>query len=118
MNEEFQAEKRAGAKGIVDYDTLSLEFMKLDLNYFKSVVEFCEEYKRSGRPLHVLFCCAGIAGQKYGKEFQYGIIPVFFVPDDNQNYLYLHMADCVIYNKRQNAMLFSAYYSLFFKKCI
>ena len=71
MNEEFQLEKRAGAKGIVDYDTLALEFMKLDLNYFQSVVEFCEEYKRSGRPLHVLFCCAGIAGQKYGKNFQY-----------------------------------------------
>ena len=70
MNEEFQAEKRSGAKGIADYDTLALEFMKLDLNYFKSVVEFCEAFKRSGRPLHVLFCCAGIAGQKYGKQFR------------------------------------------------
>ena len=71
MNEEFQADKRAGLKGIVNYDTLSIEFMKLDLNYFQSVVDFCEAFKRSERPLHVLFCCAGIAGQKYGKPLNY-----------------------------------------------
>ena len=70
INEDFQVEKMAGMKGIVDYDSPALEFMKLDLNYFQSVLEFCEEYERSGRPLHVLFCCAGIAGQKYGKEFR------------------------------------------------
>lgn len=67
MNEEYQADRSAGLKGIVDYDTLSLEFMKLDLNSFQSVVEFCETFRRSGRPLHVLFCNAGIAGQKYAK---------------------------------------------------
>ena len=69
MNEEFQAEKRTGANGVADYDTLALEFMKLDLNYSNSVAEFCEAFKKSGRPLHVLFCFAGIAGQKYGRIF-------------------------------------------------
>ena len=48
MNGEFQAGKRTGAKSLADYDTLALEFMKLDLNYLNSVVEFCEAFKKSG----------------------------------------------------------------------
>lgn len=67
MNEAFKAEKAKGTKGLADYDTLALEFMKLDLSSFKSVTDFAEAYKRSGRPLHVLFCNAGVAFQPYSK---------------------------------------------------
>ena len=67
MNEEFKVEKASGTRGIADYDELAIEFMKLDLNSFKSVVEFTEAYKRSGRPLHVLFCNAGIALRPFGE---------------------------------------------------
>ena len=61
MNAEFKAEKARGTGGLADYDTLALEFMKLELTSFQSVVDFCDAYKRSGRPLHVLFCNAGLA---------------------------------------------------------
>lgn len=67
MNAEFRLEKTRGTRGLADYDTLALEFMELDLASFKSVVEFSEAYKRSGRPLHVLFCNAGIAFVPYEK---------------------------------------------------
>lgn len=67
MNEEFKAEKAKGTKGLADYDTLAIEFMKLDLASFKSVVEFSEAYKTSGRPLHVLFCNAGLGFMPYEK---------------------------------------------------
>ena len=60
MNKEFKEEKVKGTEGLADYDTLALEFMKVDLASFKSTVEFCEEFKKSGRPLHVLFCNAGL----------------------------------------------------------
>ena len=66
MNEDFKVEKASGTRGIADYDELAIEFMKLDLNSFQSVVEFAEAYKRSGRPLHVLFCNAGIALRPFG----------------------------------------------------
>lgn len=67
MNEEFKAEKAEGTKGLADYDTLAIEFMKLDLASFNSVVEFSEAYKQSGRPLHVLFCNAGLGLKPYVK---------------------------------------------------
>ena len=71
MNEEFRAEKAKGTQGLMAEDQLRLEFMPLDLNSLKSVMEFVEQFKRSGRQLHVLFCNAGIA---FGP---YGIIVVF-----------------------------------------
>ena len=58
MNKEFKEEKAKGTQMLADYETLALEFMKVDLASFKSTVEFCEEFKKSGRPLHVLFCNA------------------------------------------------------------
>ena len=60
MNREFIEEKAKGTQGLADSDTLALEFMKVDLASFKSTVEFCEKFKTSGRPLHVLFCNAGL----------------------------------------------------------
>ncbi|XP_053382240.1 retinol dehydrogenase 14-like [Mercenaria mercenaria] len=61
MQEEFKTEKEKGTTGLTDSPTLALEFMKLDLASFQSVVEFCEEFKKSGRQLHVLCCNAGLA---------------------------------------------------------
>ena len=36
-----------------------VEFIKLDLASFKSVMEFVEEFKRKGYPLHLLICNGG-----------------------------------------------------------
>lgn len=40
---------------------LLLEYMHLDLSSLSSTVEFVEEFKQTGYPLHVLICNAGIA---------------------------------------------------------
>ncbi|XP_045180498.2 retinol dehydrogenase 14-like [Mercenaria mercenaria] len=60
MQEEFKTEKAKGINGLTESPNLAIEFMKLDLASFQSVVEFCEEFKKSGRLLHVLFCNAGL----------------------------------------------------------
>ncbi|XP_052764356.1 retinol dehydrogenase 14-like [Mya arenaria] len=60
MNKEFQAEKAKGTEGLTDSDSLALEYMQLDLASFASVMEFCENFQKSGRKLHVLFCNAGL----------------------------------------------------------
>ncbi|XP_021369957.1 WW domain-containing oxidoreductase-like [Mizuhopecten yessoensis] len=60
MNQEFQDEKQKGTLGLAHYDKLCVEFMKLDCASLKSVQEFIEEFKASGRQLHVLLCNAGI----------------------------------------------------------
>lgn len=60
MNAEFQEEKTTFADNIITDDTLSVEFMKLDLASLKSTMEFVEEFKTSGRKLHVLICNAGV----------------------------------------------------------
>ncbi|XP_033759075.1 retinol dehydrogenase 14-like [Pecten maximus] len=60
MNREFQEEKRKGTSGLAPYDQLSVDFMKLDCTSLKSVREFTDEFKASGRKLHVLLCNAGI----------------------------------------------------------
>ena len=66
MNEEFRAEKAKGTRGLLEEDILNLEFMRIDLTSLASVIEFVETFKQSGRPLHVLFCNAGIALVPYG----------------------------------------------------
>ncbi|XP_045182577.2 retinol dehydrogenase 14-like [Mercenaria mercenaria] len=65
MQEEFKTEKAKGTMGLTDSPILAIEFMKLDLASFQSVVEFCEEFKKSGRQLHVLFCNAGLGFGSY-----------------------------------------------------
>lgn len=67
MNHEFEVEKARGTQGLSDHQTLALEFMHLDLASFKSVLKFCEEFRNSGRRLHVLFCNAGLGLGPYVK---------------------------------------------------
>ena len=67
MNHEFEVEKSRGTEGLCHRQTLALEYMNLDLASFKSVLGFCEEFKNSGRKLHVLFCNAGLGLGPYVK---------------------------------------------------
>ena len=46
---------------------LLLEYMHLDLNSLSSTVKFVEEFKKTGYPLHVLICNAGIAFANQGQ---------------------------------------------------
>lgn len=64
MSREFIKEKR---KRPSLTERLSLEFMKLDLASLKSVMEFIEEFKASGRSLHALVCNAGIGPYRQSK---------------------------------------------------
>ena len=66
MDKEYKEEKAKGTPGIVDVAELSLVFMKLDLSSFQSTKDFVQEYKESGRSLHVLICNAGINKPKPG----------------------------------------------------
>lgn len=68
MQEEFKAEKVSGTTGLTENPTLALEFMKLDLGSFQSTVQFCEEFRSSGRLLHVLFCNAGMGFGPYAQS--------------------------------------------------
>ena len=43
-----------------------VEFIKLDLASFKSVMDLVEEFKRKGYPLHLLICNGGIITGKKG----------------------------------------------------
>ena len=43
-----------------------VEFIKLDLASFKSVMNFVEEFKRKEYPLHLLICNGGIITGKKG----------------------------------------------------
>ena len=45
---------------------LLLEYMHLDLNSLSSTVQFVEAFKKTGYPLHVLICNAGIAFANQG----------------------------------------------------
>lgn len=47
------------------YDHLALEYMDLDLGSMKSTLKFVEDFKKSGRKLHVLICNAGIGLAPY-----------------------------------------------------
>ncbi|XP_060084644.1 retinol dehydrogenase 14-like [Ylistrum balloti] len=64
INAEFQAEKDLKTPGVVDYQELSLEFIKLDCASLQSVMGFVKTFKESGRQLHVLVCNAGIGMSK------------------------------------------------------
>ena len=68
MNEEFRAEKAKGTVGLTDAETLALEYMHVDMASFKSVVSFTENYKRSGKKLHVLFHNAGVGFIPFSKK--------------------------------------------------
>ncbi|XP_045187967.2 retinol dehydrogenase 14-like [Mercenaria mercenaria] len=68
MEKEFTEEKARGTSKLTERARLAIEFMKVDLGSFKSVDHFCEEYKKSGRPLHVLVCNAGIASIPFMKN--------------------------------------------------
>lgn len=62
MNEDFSKIK-AKAKGpseYIDDETLSVDFIRLDLASLKSVMEFIEAFKSTGKALHSLICNAGI----------------------------------------------------------
>ncbi|XP_033740272.1 WW domain-containing oxidoreductase-like isoform X1 [Pecten maximus] len=63
MNKEFAEEKQKKTTGVVDFDQLNVEFMSLDCNSLKSVMNFVQAYKSSGRKLHRLICNAGIGLQ-------------------------------------------------------
>ena len=45
---------------------LLLEYMHLDLSSLNSTVEFVEAFRKTGYPLHVLICNAGIAFANQG----------------------------------------------------
>ena len=67
INKEYEEEKAKGTVGLTNASPLALEFMQLDLASFDSVLKFCDEYKSSGRKLHVLFCNAGLGLIPYAK---------------------------------------------------
>jgi len=67
MNEEFEEEKRSETPNIIADDRLNVEFMKLDLASIKSTMSFINEFKASGKKLHVLICNAGIYMHQEGK---------------------------------------------------
>ena len=60
MNQQYRDLKAKGTQGLADYDTLALEYMPLDLGSFKSVIQFCEDFKKSGRNIQILFANAGL----------------------------------------------------------
>lgn len=68
MDKEYKEEKARGTPGLVDIAELSLLFMRLDLSSIKSTKEFAEEFKKSGRSLHVLICNAGVSKAKSGNN--------------------------------------------------
>ena len=69
MDKEYKEEKSRGTTpGLVDVEELSLVFMHLDLSSFESTKKFAEEFKQSGRPLHVIVCNAGLVKSKYGDK--------------------------------------------------
>ncbi|KAK3602908.1 hypothetical protein CHS0354_018775, partial [Potamilus streckersoni] len=67
IQEEFQVEKENRTPVICDTESLSMEFMELDLGSFKSVRDFIQAYKSSARALHVLVCNAGVALMPFTK---------------------------------------------------
>jgi NAD(P)-dependent dehydrogenase (short-subunit alcohol dehydrogenase family) len=71
MNEEYQTEKANGTSGIVNVQTLDIQFMKLDLGSLKSSMEFVDAFKATGRLLHTLVCNAGIFSSHQSKEYLY-----------------------------------------------
>ena len=60
MNTEFSAEKGLHTPNIITDDHLDVSFMQLDLASLKSTTKFIDEFKATGKKLHVLICNAGI----------------------------------------------------------
>lgn len=67
MQQEFEVEQSKRKSNVSKKQTLALQFMKCDMGSFKSVVQFCDEFKKSGKQLHVLFCNAGIGLHPFSK---------------------------------------------------
>lgn len=72
MEADFEQEKQKGTSGLTSGE-LSVEFMELDLSSLKSTQKFIEEFKASGKPLHVLICNAGL-----------GMHPLTYTEDGNE----------------------------------
>ena len=66
MDKDYKELKQSGTHGLVDLEELRLEYMHLDLSSFKATKEFVDNFKKSGRQLHVLVCNAGVSKGKYG----------------------------------------------------
>lgn len=67
MDKEYKELKEKGTEGIADLEELRIEYMHLDLASFQSTKDFVEEFKKSGKQLHVLICNAGVSKTKYEK---------------------------------------------------
>lgn len=61
MQIEFKEEKTKTTAGLCTYDTLSVEFMALDLASMKSVQTFINDFTAKESHLNLLICNAGIA---------------------------------------------------------
>ncbi|XP_056014761.1 dehydrogenase/reductase SDR family member on chromosome X-like isoform X2 [Ostrea edulis] len=70
MQIEFKEEKTKTTAGLCTYDTLSVEFMALDLASMKSVQTFINDFTAKESHLNLLICNAGIAicGQAYTED--------------------------------------------------
>ena len=66
MDKEYKEHRRKGTVGLADLEELRLEYMNLNLSSLQSTKNFVEEFKKSGRELHVLICNAGILAGKFG----------------------------------------------------
>ncbi|XP_061181395.1 WW domain-containing oxidoreductase-like [Saccostrea echinata] len=72
MKADFEDEKKKGTPNLTTGE-LSLEFMELDLSSLNSTEKFIEEFKASGKLLHVLICNAGL-----------GMHPLAYTEDGNE----------------------------------
>ena len=58
MAEEYSEEKAKGTYGIIDEVKLDVEYHVCDLSSLKSVMQFIEWYKSTGRQVNILICNA------------------------------------------------------------
>ena len=67
MQKEYIEEKgNKGNEGLPDLERLNIESMTLDNSSFASVMQFVQEFKSSGRKLHVIVCNAGMTSTTFG----------------------------------------------------
>lgn len=67
MDKEYKELLEKGTEGLTKLEELRVEYMHLDLASFQSTKEFVEEFKKSGRKLHVLVCNAGVSKRRFEK---------------------------------------------------
>ena len=67
MDKEYKELLEKGTEGLAKLEELRVEYMHLDLASFQSTKEFVEEFKKSGRKLHVLVCNAGVSKRRFGE---------------------------------------------------